>query len=480
MSGQKDSPHQSGGKPETLPLSKGIAYAIGQLGWATLMMIVNLQLVYFYIPPYKTESGPVIEGAETVFPIFITQASFFIVFNAIMLITGSGRIFDGITDPLIAGLSDRSRNPRGRRIPFLMYGSIPAALFCFLLFVPWVPGESIWNIVGLLVIQFFFFVSITMYVTPFFALIAELGHTPRERLNLSTYISITYALGIIIASQVPAIAGQLENALQLEAVAAFQWAIGLLAVLATIFMLVPVFIIDERRYCVAQPADIPIMQSIKECLANKNFLPYVAADFVYFGGLSIIMTGMNYYVTVLVGLEKEWVGLVMTIIVLSSFIWYPLVNILAKKFGKKAMVLLAFFIFCLPFGGIYFLGRLPIAAGAQILIVGTLASIPMAFLGVLPNAVLADIAELDALQTGKRREGMYYAARTFLQKMGQTIGLMLFASLANFGVSTGDDLGLRLNGIAGVILCGMAFLFFARYREKQILAETEKLQQTHG
>jgi glycoside/pentoside/hexuronide:cation symporter, GPH family len=36
---------------ERLPLGRQIAYAIGQFGWSTLVNIVGLMLVYFYVPP---------------------------------------------------------------------------------------------------------------------------------------------------------------------------------------------------------------------------------------------------------------------------------------------------------------------------------------------------------------------------------------------------------------------------------------------
>ena len=88
----------------SLPLGKQIQYALGQFGWSTLVNLVGLQLVYFYIPP-----------ADSGIPIFISQATFLVVLNAIVLIAASGRIFDAITDPLIASLSDRSTNKRGKK-----------------------------------------------------------------------------------------------------------------------------------------------------------------------------------------------------------------------------------------------------------------------------------------------------------------------------------------------------------------------------
>jgi len=52
-------------------------------------------------------------------------------------------------------------------------------------------------------------------------------------------------------------------------------------------------------------------------------------------------------------------------------------------------------------------------------------------------------------------------------KLGQTLGIALFAFLTIYGKDPGHDLGLRLNGICGFVLCLFALLFFTRFREKR-------------
>ena len=97
---------------------------------------------------------------------------------------------------------------------------------------------------------------------------------------------------------------------------------------------------------------------------------------------------------------------------------------------------------------------------------------PLAFLGVLPNAVLADIAEFDATETGEPREGMFFASRTLMQKFGQTFGVMSFAMLTSLGRDVGDDLGIRLSGVVGFALCAVAAVVFARYDEATVTARS--------
>ena len=110
---------------------------------------------------------------------------------------------------------------------------------------------------------------------------------------------------------------------------------------------------------------------------------------------------------------------------------------------------------------------------AQIFVMAPVASLPLCILGMLPNAVLADITVHDALLTGLSNEGMFFAARTFVQKIGSTLGVLVFASLTNFGRSPGDDLGVRLSGPACVVVMTTAGVLFSFYDEKTVLGDIQ-------
>lgn len=451
---------------ETLPLNKQIVYSIGQLGASILINVVNLQLVYFYIPP---------EGSGL--KAFIPQVVFLVVLNTLTLLAASGRLFDAITDPWIANLSDGWKGKNGRRIPFLKAGAIPATLFCTLLFIPISQDVGWMNVVWLFVIQILFYLFLTLYVTPYFALLPELGHTATEKLNLSTWLSITYALGIMIASQVPTFARIFDQMLHLnDPVRSIQVAIGFVAILAALFMFVPAIFIDEKKYCVSVPSDIPLLEAVKQTFRNQNFIYYVVADFAYFMGLTIMMTGLLYYITVLLLLEETMISQLLPIMIVVSFLFYPAVNILARKTGKKILIVISFLCMSLIFLMVYFLGNLPISSTNQGYLVVILYAIPLAFVGILPNAVLADIAEHDGLKTGIKQEGMYFAARTLMQKFGQTFGVLIFAMLTSFGKDIGNDLGIRLSGLVGFFLCLGAGLYFIKYNEQKLLTEIDEMK----
>ena len=427
------------------------------MGASILLNVVAIALVYFYLPP--DSAG---------LPELITTVTFLGVLNALVLIAASGRFLDAVTDPWVANLSDRSTHPKGRRIPFMKWGAIPAALFLVLMFVPPVGSVSGWNIVWLVIVQAAFYVSLTFYLTPYYALTPDMGHTPEERLNLATWTSITYALGIVIAGLMPVIASVLEESVGLTPLRGFQAGIIVVAVLALICMEVPVLAIDEKRFSGGTPASTPVMAALRAAFSNLDFRRFVFADFAYFTGLTIAQTGLLYYVTVLLGREEELVATLLAVLVLTSFIFYPAVNLLAKRIGKKPLMIGAFVWMAVVFLGVLWLGRLSFDAGAQAYGLIVLLSVPIAFLGVLPFATLSDIAEFDARQSGESREGTFVAARTFMQKAGQTTGVLLFAVLTTFGRDPGDDLGIRLSGVAGCVLCVVAALLLTRYRAELI------------
>jgi GPH family glycoside/pentoside/hexuronide:cation symporter len=231
---------------------------------------------------------------------------------------------------------------------------------------------------------------------------------------------------------------------------------------------VPVLAIDERKYSNSKPSHLPILTAITKTFANRNFKYYLISDFSFYMSLSVISSGMLYFVTVLLGLPESIGGALMGAMVVLSLAFYPLINHLSKKIGKKPLVLFSFGLLSLIFIAIYFLGKFPMSAYLQVYALVLCASFPLAALGILPNAILAEIAQDDAEKTGENREGMFFAVKYLFVKMGQTLGIALFAFLTVYGKDPGHDYGLRLNGVCGFALCLMALLFFSRFREKKI------------
>jgi GPH family glycoside/pentoside/hexuronide:cation symporter len=442
---------------EKLPLSKQIAYALGQFGWSLLSGLIGSYLIFYYIP--TKESG---------ISIFIPQITFFGFVSIIGAITMFGRFWDAITDPWIATLSDRSKSKKGRRISFMRNSAVPVAISTVLVF--WSPfnSESPWNAVFLIVSITLYYLFITMYVTPFFALLSELGHTPQERLNLSTLISVTWFLGAAVASQAPTL-WNVFIGMGYTPDVAVRIAIAILSVIAMVFMLIPVFAIDEKRYCESVPSEMKMMESIKATFANREFTVFALSDLVYWVAVTMFQSSLLYYITVLLKLPDTMFGTLFILLGVGSFIFYVPVNLLAKKVGKKSLLLGAFVMFVFVYIAGAFMGMMPISTTLQAYLLVALASIPMAVFGILPNAVIADIAEYDAKRTGVRREGMFFGTRTFMSKIGQMLSMLILSALLLYEVNGSNELGIRLTAVFAAVFCLLGLITLLFYNEKKIL-----------
>ena len=188
-------------------------YAVGQFGWSLASYGVLNLLAYFYMP--LTE-----QDGQVLFPSFIFQGSVLAGLTIIGLIGAGGRLFDAITDPIIANWSDRSKSRFGRRRVFLLFSALPLAFFSAAVFYPPFANIGSGNVIWLGLSVTLFYLFLTLYVVPYNALIAELGRTAKERLNIATAISVTWALGFAVGSQIYLLQNVLEA--QMEPAAAFQ------------------------------------------------------------------------------------------------------------------------------------------------------------------------------------------------------------------------------------------------------------------
>jgi GPH family glycoside/pentoside/hexuronide:cation symporter len=124
-------------------------------------------------------------------------------------------------------------------------------------------------------------------------------------------------------------------------------------------------------------------------------------------------------------------------------------------------------------------GLTGVVPGALIVVI---AAFPMALLGIIPQAIVADVAEQDALLSGEKREGMFFAARTFAMKFGQSVAMLVFTSLAVLGTKqdlssndlTASPVGLRIVAIVAVFFCLLGAVILMSYDEKKVMSDIEK------
>lgn len=433
---------------ETPPTRVLLLYAVGQIGWSLAAFAPSSLLNYFYLPP---------GDGKILFPLLITLPML------IGLINGGTRALDAFIDPYIANLSDRSKAKIGRRKVFMLVAFLPFAALSLLIFMPPVAHPSTINTIWIGIMLFGFHLFLSMYTTPYTALISELGHTASARLHISAYVSLAFALGAAIGNQAYALQSYFEQTM--PSMQAFQVAVGIFAVLSAVFMAVPILFVDEKRYSLSQPSEQLPLDAIKSVWANKNFRAFALSDGIYWVALTFIQSGIVYYITVLLRIDKALISAFTPIVlVLLLGLYYPIMQ-LAVRYGKKQLLQISFLLFAFAYGFTALLGKLPLSTNAQALLLMAIILFPMGVFSILPTAVVADIADKDAQKTGDHKAGMFFGIRILIMKLGIALANMSFSWLLLLGKSVDNDLGIRLTAALAMLGCLAGFAVFRQYEE---------------
>lgn len=435
-------------------------FAIGQLGWSTLSAIVTNWVISFYEP-----NEEMLEAGQTV---FLPQGR--VILGLVTILGGIyalGRLFDAITDPWIANMSDRSRNPRGRRLPFMRKAAIPLTVATVLVYWTPINHTSPVNGVWVMVMMLLFYLFMTVYCTPYNALIAELSGSQEELTAISTAISFTFIFGSALGYACPFIWGALTPSL--GRVMAIRVTFVILAAFALICLLVPTFTINEKDFVEAKPVEGNAFSSLTKTFSNRNFRIFVGSDICYWIAITMFQSGLTFFITSLMKLPETMNTVLYIGMTFLSVCLYAFVGKLSRRFAKKSLIIFAF----LEFSVVYLITALSqgqtgtnkgMIFGIAVMV---LASPAMAILGILPQTVVADIAKSDEVQTGENHDGMFFAARTFAMKLGQSLAAILFTSLATIGRANGT--GYRIAAIASTILCLCAAALMKLYNEKKVM-----------
>ena len=453
-------------------------FAVGQLGWSTLSGIISAWFVTFYLPTQNDINS----GAIQYIMPGLVIGGFLTILG---LITALSRVFDAVTDPLIASLSDRSKNKRGRRIPFMQYAAIPLSIVTVLLFCAPVETISGWNVVWISVFVVLFYLFMTMYCTPYNALISEFGKTQDDRMYISTAISLTFFAGTLLAYTPFVFAGMLRGSV------GFAWSYRIcfivLAIISCICMLIPTFFLKEKEFVDTKPSNANMFKSLGATFKNKSFRTFVGSDIMYWVGLTLFQTGLPFFVKVSMKLDESYTMIFLGGMTVLSAVFYPIVPKLVKKFGKKKLVISGFLGLAIAYvitGLIGVIGTTVIPGVVYGVVICVIAAFPMALLGIIPQSIVADVAEADGYDTGENREGMFFAARTFAMKFGQSLAMLVFTSLAIIGTTqntnsndiTASVLGMTIVGFVAVAFCTLGAIILSFYNEKKVMSTIDKNQ----
>ena len=400
--------------------------------------------------------------------VFIPQG--LVVFGIFTIIWGElprlDGLFDAFTDPMIASLSDRCTSKHGRRIPFLKWASLPLALSTVLVFWSPVNKNSRINAVFLLVMILAYYLSNygILYTVQcadsgawtYAAGAAEYFHCDFLYIIVgnSSCLSGTDHLGHVYSGIWKSRCNPCDF---------YDYGSDCIYLHACSGVLYP----GKKIMSIQVPAKESAFRSLVETFKNGEFRKFVGSDIFYWIALTMFQTGLPFFVTSLLRLPETMTTIYFVGMTALSLVFYIPVNKLTPKIGKKKMILFAFVVFSLAYFYTGFMGKISfIPENVQGLILMVVAALPMAIFGILPQAVVADIAQSDAITSGSNREGMFYAARTFAFKLGQSLSMLIFTAVSTIGAGNGT--GYRIAAFGAAAFCCVGGIILVFYNEKRI------------
>ena len=392
-----------------------MAYGAGDLGPAITANILAFFLLYFFTS---------VAGMNAA------------VAGSLLLIS---KIWDAVNDPIVGMWSDRTRSGKwGRRYPWMLWGAIPFGITFFLQWiVPKFSSDPATNQTGL----FWYYIAVaivfntfyTIVNLPYTALTPELTQDYNERTSLNSF-RFTFSIGGSILSLILA---QVIFASVADAAQRYLILGGICAVLSTLPLYWCVFGTRARSVEVAQhhltssveePAPLPYLQQMRIVFSNRPFLFVIGIYLCSWLGVQITAAILPYFVVNWLGQPSSIFTAVALAVQGTALVMLFVWSAVSARVGKKAVYFMGMVIWIIAQAGLFFLQ--PSQSGL-IFPLAIMAGVGVSTAYLIPWSMMPDVIELDELNTGQRREGVFYGFMVLLQKIGLAIGLFLVGQALN-------------------------------------------------
>lgn len=400
-------------------------------------------------------------------------------------------IFDAVTDPLVGAISDRWKSKWGRRHPFMFAAPLPVMLCLFMIYSPPSGLGSFGLFLWLTVLTVSMRSCMTLFHVPHLALGAELSADFTERtrvMSLNTLIGALggFVVGFVAYSFFFTATPEYKNGL-LNASAYPNFAIMASLVGGAVMVFSAVFTLKVVPRLSTVPEGLPrfslkeFMLDAKAALANRNYRLLLIGYLFLSATLGIRETigqHMNAYYWELV---PEQIRYFLVLGLLAPVLGFVATAPLHERFEKKP-VLIASLVGLLIFASapvlLRIVGLFPANHSPVLLpLLMCFFLVTLAFgviLLISAMSALADIADEHELNTHRRQEGIFYAARSFFAKASSGFGHLIAGAAIDIiafpvhsapgtvAASKVFELGL-VDGPIAIVPGAIAVMFYVRY-----------------
>ncbi|MBN2520703.1 MAG: MFS transporter [Bacteroidales bacterium] len=346
------------------------------------------------------------------------------------------RIWDGVNDPLMGIIADRTSTRWGKFRPYLLWLCVPFAIAGVLVFTTPdfnLAGKTIWAYATFIIIMMLY----TAINIPYTSLLGVISPDSNERTSVSSIKFIfAFAAGIIVSATLLPMVQFLGKGNDPKG---WQLSFIVYGIAAIIFFLIA-FKSTRERVLPPKSQKTSVKKDLFNLITNKPWLILLATTITFILFVAVRSSVTVHYFKYVIGSQElklpflgtatydfnALVSAYNTVGQISSLIGALLVSLFAKLIGKKKAFVTLFIIAIFSTGILYFLTAENLGLIFFFQITGSITGGP---LSVLIWAMYADTADYGEWKNGIRSTGLIFSASTMSQKFGWAFGAFVALNL---------------------------------------------------
>ncbi len=366
------------------------------------------------------------------------------------------RLTDALTDPIMGYISDNTHSKYGRRRPYIFIGAIFVGLTFALMWQ--LPGgySEMFYFWFFLIGSIIFYLFYTIFATPWVALGYELTSDYHERTRL---MGVMNFMGQFAWITLPWFYAFMENdRFFSDSVQGARTLAIIIGVFVAVVGIMPAIFTKERFVALDREEKIKnkFFEGLKKniidfskglivTIKRVEFLKLCSGTFFLFNGIMLVGAFSSYITIFYVcggdkGMGAKFMGLFGTVTTISTLAAITGVTWISSRIGKRKTFIIATSI--MLFGSLLKWFCYDPMIPWIVVLPAPFIAVGMGALFTLMGSMIADVCDLDELETGERREGMFGAIYWWMVKLGMAIA---------FGIS-----GFLLNGTGFIVDYGGA------------------------
>ncbi|WP_016953962.1 glycoside-pentoside-hexuronide (GPH):cation symporter [Catenovulum agarivorans] len=324
------------------------------------------------------------------------------------------RLFDGITDPIMGGIADRTRTRFGTYRPYLLLMSIPYGVLAVVAFTtPDISQDG--KLIYAYITYALLMTCYTAINIPYSALGGVMTNDPKERASLQSFrFAMAMSGGVIVVWALPQL---VDSFAEYGKQAGYQYAMAILASLAVVCFLV-CFLLTKEREEIKNTSDTNILQDFGNLFKNDQWVVMLLTTVFVLTLIGLRSAIAPHYIKYYVG-DESLTSSFLTLGMFASVLGALTTHFLSQKFGKKPLFQFGLVIGVLSHAVLFIL---PADQVSLIFITFFIANFVHMIVTPLMFSMIADTVDYGHLKTGKKVMAMTFSGHLLGIKLGFAIG----------------------------------------------------------